>query len=618
MVAGRPAGRGGGMPAPPERVIYAERARALRLPFVTAVDLGGAMPVPAEVVRRGVIAVSRGPVRGVFIAPDAELVPDIAAWLRGAPAARDHLAVTTPTILRAALMAAAADAAVAQAVERLAVAAPALSARRVVTAAQATTSVAVAAVIALLSAVAPGFTLGAVGLAMSLVFLSVTALRLIAAVDVGRRTRGPATRVFPDPPEADLPVYSVLVPIRDEVALVPQLLAGLSRLDWPPERLDIKIIVEADDLPTLAAVRRALPGPPFELVVVPVSEPRTKPKALAFALPYARGTLVTIYDAEDRPHPGQLGEAWRQFRQAGPDLACLQAPLVIDNEADGRLSCAFAVEYAALFDALLPTLARLQLPLPLGGTSNHFRREALENAGGWDPYNVTEDADLGIRLARLGYRSATLTLPTREEAPTTWPVWRNQRTRWFKGWMQTWLVHTRQPLRLVQDLGWRQTAGFLTITAGMILSAMIHPIYLTVILAAPIFPDLFAPAPDTAGAIIFWIGVANLLGGYAAMVLLSVRALRLRSRGHLARSLAWLPVYWMMMSVAAYRAAWHLAVRPFHWGKTPHRPVGTPATEDEPAPAETALAVPASDGPAPASAAATHPALRYLGWMRDS
>ena len=206
----------------------------------------------------------------------------------------------------------------------------------------------------------------------------------------------------------NLPVYTVLVPLYREERLVTQLVAALGRLQWPASRLDIKLIVEEDDLPTRRAVERAVSGAPFEVVVVPAAAPRTKPKALAYALPFARGHFVTIYDAEDRPHPGQLREAYAVFRRSDPGLACLQAPIVIDDPGKSRIARLFAAEYSALFDGLLPALVALRLPLPLGGTSNHFRREALENVCGWDPYNVTEDADLGIRLARFGYRTGIL------------------------------------------------------------------------------------------------------------------------------------------------------------------------------------------------------------------
>ena len=192
---------------------------------------------------------------------------------------------------------------------------------------------------------------------------------------------------------------------------------------------------------------------PITVITVPTLGPRTKPKALNVALPFARGTFTVIYDAEDRPEPNQLRRALQAFRAGGDDLACVQARLCIDNTADSWLARLFTAEYAGQFDVFLPGLAALHLPLPLGGSSNHFDTATLREVGGWDPYNVTEDADLGMRLARFGYRSEMIDSTTYEEAPAHFGSWLRQRTRWFKGWMQTWLVHMRQPRRLLRDLG---------------------------------------------------------------------------------------------------------------------------------------------------------------------
>ena len=205
-------------------------------------------------------------------------------------------------------------------------------------------------------------------------FVLVAALRFIAAALVRARPAAapPATS------EPDLPVYTILVPLRHEAHMLRQLLYGLDRLTWPRERLDIKLIIDEDDAVTLAAARALAREPPYEIVVVPPGGPRTKPMALQYALSFARGEFVTVYDAEDRPHPGQIAEAHAIFRSAPERLACLQAPLVIDNPERSRLAALFAIEYATLFDGLLPALVELELPLPLGGTSNHFRRAALE------------------------------------------------------------------------------------------------------------------------------------------------------------------------------------------------------------------------------------------------
>ena len=303
---------------------------------------------------------------------------------------------------------------------------------------------------------------------------------------------------------------------------------------------------------------------------MPAGGPQTKPKALAFALPFARGEFVTVYDAEDRPHPGQLREAYAAFAEAGPELACLQAGLVIGNADAGWLPLLFSIEYAALFDGLLPALAALRMPLPLGGTSNHFRRAALQAVGGWDPYNVTEDADLGLRLARFGYRSATLDAATLEDAPLALGPWLRQRTRWFKGWMQTWLVHTRHPVRLARELGPRGLLGFALVGTGMIVSSLIYPLYVATVIEMLTNPVALWGDGGVLAAMLVGANVFNLIAGYLAMAVLSNGALRLRGRGDEARGLVLLPLYWLLMSIASYRAIFELALRPHYWAKTPH------------------------------------------------
>jgi cellulose synthase/poly-beta-1,6-N-acetylglucosamine synthase-like glycosyltransferase len=364
------------------------------------------------------------------------------------------------------------------------------------------------------------------------------------------------------------------VPLRDEAAVVPELVEALRRLNWPRSRLDVKILLEADDRATIAAARRAATEPWCELIIVPPVGPRTKPKALAFALPLCRGEFVTVYDAEDRPNPLQLREAFAVFRRSPADLVCLQSPLVIDNRTPNWLSRSFAVEYAALFDALLPVLARWRMPLPLGGTSNHFRHAALMKAGGWDPFNVTEDADLGVRLARLGYRCATLELPTLEDAPTSLGTWRRQRTRWFKGWMQTWLVHTRHPIRLARELGPIGFLGFNLVSTGLIVSSLVYPLYLFLLLTARVDPLHFWGDGGPLAASLFGLNLFNLGAAYIAMGLLGYRALRLRGKQRDAGAILLLPLYWLVASFASYRAVFQLLTKPFVWEKTPHRPHG--------------------------------------------
>ena len=303
-------------------------------------------------------------------------------------------------------------------------------------------------------------------------FLAWLALRLIGSFLAPPRVR--PVRID----DKRLPVYTIIVALYREAAAVEDLIAALRALDYPAEKLDIKIAVEADDIETGLALLRLELGPPFEIVTAPAAGPRTKPKALNAALALARGTFTAVYDAEDRPEPNQLRRALEVFLRTGDDVACAQASLTIDNTDDSWLARLFTAEYAAQFDLFLPGLAALELPLPLGGSSNHFRTAALRAVGAWDPYNVTEDADLGMRLARFGYRSTIVRSSTYEEAPIDHGPWLRQRTRWFKGWLQTWLVHMRSPSRLFADLGFTGFVSFQLVVGGSVLAALIHPLVL--------------------------------------------------------------------------------------------------------------------------------------------
>ena len=295
---------------------------------------------------------------------------------------------------------------------------------------------------------APAAATMATGVLLSSVFGAWLALRLAGAIIGGRAP--PPPRPLPD---SALPVYTIIAALYREAASVAGLLAAIGRLDYPPEKLDVVVAVEADDGDTRAALDTAKPKFPITVLPVPPQGPRTKPKALNVALPFARGTYTVIYDAEDRPDPGQLRVALQAFLAGPANLACVQARLCVDNTEDGWLSGYFTAEYAGQFDVFMPGLATMGLPLPLGGSSNHFHTKTLREAGAWDPFNVTEDADLGMRLARFGYLSGVIDSTTYEEAPARLGAWLPQRTRWCKGWLQTWLVHMRYPLTTLRELG---------------------------------------------------------------------------------------------------------------------------------------------------------------------
>ena len=418
--------------------------------------------------------------------------------------------------------------------------------------------------------VAPELAAGALAAILAVPFLCVVLLRAAAVIEILRRTFAPR-RVPPrsDKDEARLPVYSILIPLHREAEVLADLVHGLAMLDYPAAKLQILLVLESDDADTRrAAAVLDLPGN-FEIVVVPDRGPRTKPKALNYALGFVRGEFVAVYDAEDIPEPDQLRRALAIFRRSGPNLACIQARLNIYNPDASWLTRQFTLEYSALFDAILPALQRLGLPVPLGGTSNHFRTALLRRIGAWDPYNVTEDADLGIRIARAGLTTATLDSTTWEEAPIRLGNWLTQRTRWIKGW-QTYLVHTRQPIRLLQELGLRQWVGLHVLMGGILLSVLMHPLSYLLLAFEAANGRLFEEPGNHLQHWLWWVAVFNLGAGYASAMIVGVLAAVRRGRSDLAPHVLLMPVYWLLISFAGYRALIQLARAPHLWEKTQH------------------------------------------------
>ncbi|SDM85979.1 Glycosyltransferase, catalytic subunit of cellulose synthase and poly-beta-1,6-N-acetylglucosamine synthase [Maricaulis salignorans] len=386
-----------------------------------------------------------------------------------------------------------------------------------------------------------------------LLFACLIGLRLLACL------LPPAwARRRPLPPCA-LPRVSVIIALYRERAVLPVLISALEAIDYPADRLEIRLALEADDHETIAAARALELDHKYRIILVPEGGPRTKPRALNYALRFCSGEIVTIHDAEDRPHPRQLRIAAESFAAAGPELACLQAPLNWFNRGECWLTRQFALEYAAHFHALLPLYARLGWPLPLGGTSNHFRTAALRRAGGWDAWNVTEDADLGFRLHALGYRCDVIAPLTLEEAPTrVWP-WVCQRTRWLKGYAQTLAVHSR-----LADLPPRRQNRFaliLTLGAALV-SALAHaPLAATCLFA-------LCAGTDANGTQLLYGGF--LAAGYGTSA--ATAAVGMRRAGLTVRraDLLLMPLYWPLQSWAAVRALYQLATRPYFWDKTEH------------------------------------------------
>ena len=399
-----------------------------------------------------------------------------------------------------------------------------------------------------------------------LFFLAIIALRILSLMPLPRQ----APKAAPSLADDELPDYTVLVPLFRETSVLGQLLTALTSLNYPEDKLDIKLILEESDILMQRAIAGLRLPPRFEVIVVPSGLPRTKPRALNYALQYSRGELLTIFDAEDIPEPNQLRLAAATFASLPVDVACLQAQLLFYNPNENWLARQFTIEYASLFGLLLPALAAYRLPLPLGGTSNHFRTEVLRRAGAWDPFNVTEDADLGLRLARLGYETATIESRTYEEANTKTLNWLRQRARWLKGFLQTWLVLMRSPMRFMGEVG---PAGFWVaqaMTLGIFGSALLHPICLAVMLLY-FFLGPALPADAGLGTIIVaGLNLAVLVTGYMVTMIAGTRALRLLGIRGWVFAIATMPVYWLLMSVAAWLALWQFIVAPFHWNKTEH------------------------------------------------
>ncbi len=415
---------------------------------------------------------------------------------------------------------------------------------------------------------APSTSLSALSLLLTGFFLAVVILRALvlwpptkppSSIAAGHRLS-----------DGDLPTYSILVPLFAEANMVPQLLDGLCALDYPAALLDIKLILEERDAETIAAVRAyRLPGC-FEVIVVPPCFPQTKPKALNFALPFASGDLLAVFDAEDVPEPGQLRAAAAALRAGPRNLGCVQASLAFYNPTRNWLTRQFALEYASLFDVTLPALARYGLPLPLGGTSNHFRTATLREVGGWDPHNVTEDADLGIRLDRLGYNVDVLKSTTYEEATATFGNWLRQRSRWLKGWMQTWLVHMRSPVQTLREMGPAGFIVFQVLMGGIVISALVHPFFLAAVVYGLLTGALWPVGGGTGAQFLFALQSVVLLMGYLVMMLVGAHACKARGLDGFGRSIASMPFYWLLISVAAWYAIWQLLSAPFYWEKTKH------------------------------------------------
>jgi len=368
--------------------------------------------------------------------------------------------------------------------------------------------------------------------------------------------------------ESELPRYTILVPVYKEANVIGLLMKNLANLDYPKEKLEILVLIEEDDPETLAAAKAARPPDNVRFIVVPDGPPKTKPKACNVGLLFATGDYLVIYDAEDRPEPDQLKKAVAAFKKGPEHMICVQAALNYFNWDENYLTRMFTLEYSYWFDYILPGLYRLDLPIPLGGTSNHFKTEKLRELGGWDPFNVTEDADLGIRAAMHGYTVGVVNSTTYEEANTRVGNWIRQRSRWIKGYMQTALVHSRRPLMLLKKVGAKKFFGFFLLIAGTPLTFLIAP-WLWVLFTYWLLTRTHALEPFFP-AWVLYLSIFNLLWGNAIVVYLNMLSVFKRKLFKLIPYALTNPLYWWLHSIAAYKALGQLFTNPFYWEKTVH------------------------------------------------
>lgn len=366
----------------------------------------------------------------------------------------------------------------------------------------------------------------------------------------------------------ELPIYTVLLPVYKEDKLIKKLIWNLQAIDYPREKLDIKLLIEEDDDKTLNAVRNLDFPAIFEVIVVPFHMPKTKPKACNYGLHFARGKYITIYDAEDIPDTDQLKKVVSLFGKLPSEYICVQSALNYFNRNENFLTRMFTLEYSYWFDYMLPGLDTLDIPIPLGGTSNHFKLQELIDLGAWDPFNVTEDADLGVRAYAKGYKIAIINSTTYEEANNEPFNWIRQRSRWIKGYMQTYLVHMRDPVGLWKEIGWKGFLGFNFFIGATPITFLVYPLLLTFFICYIIFDltSIRSLFPDW----VLFMSIFNLMVGNILMIYVNMMAVFKRRYYELILFAIANPIYWLMHSISSYKALYQLVTNPFYWEKTNH------------------------------------------------
>ncbi len=405
---------------------------------------------------------------------------------------------------------------------------------------------------------------------ITLINSAMTILRISAVMSLWNHRPSPAflpanTARFAPPDKQ--PIVTLLVPLFKEDKILPRLINNLKALDYPPDLLEIILLLEESD-PTTAEALSHLDLPSYIVpLIIPKDTLQTKPKAMNFALPFCRGEIIGVYDAEDRPAPDQIRKVICHFLAAPANVACVQGQLDFYNSRSNWIARCFTIEYAMWFRVVMKGVQNLGLPIPLGGTTLFFRHDILKEIGGWDAYNVTEDADLGMRLARFGYRCEIVETTTMEEANNRPVQWVRQRSRWLKGFAMTWATHMRQPRRLWRELGPAGFAGFQVLLLSGLTSYLAMPLFLALwatFFAFPILPIANIPQP------LWLLFIATMISAEVILWAVALIATWGKARRNLIPYILALPFYWILGAFAAYKAIAEVIFAPFYWDKTSH------------------------------------------------
>lgn len=369
----------------------------------------------------------------------------------------------------------------------------------------------------------------------------------------------------------DWPMYTIFCPLYKEASILPQFVDSIKNIDYPKEKLEVLLLLEEDDMQTIETAQKMDLPEYFKILIVPHSFPKTKPKAVNYGLSMASGKYAVIFDAEDIPDPDQLKKSVIAFNKVDKKVICLQAKLNFYNTKQNLLTRLFTAEYSMWFDLILPGLQSINAPIPLGGTSNHFIVDKLNELKGWDPFNVTEDCDLGIRIWRKRYKTEIFDSTTWEEANSKIGNWFRQRSRWIKGYIQTFLVHYKKPLTFILENFNMHIFSFNLVVLGKVVSIFINPfMWLITILYFIFRSQIGEQIEQIFPPFIYYIALISLILGNFLYIYCMVLGLAKREYWDLIPFFVLIPIYWLMMSMAAWIALYQLIIKPHYWEKTIH------------------------------------------------